>query len=101
MNEQAALNLLGLAKRAGKITSGESFVLGAIRDGSAKLVFVASDASANTKKMFQDKSSFYQVPLQNGLSQLALSQAIGAARSSIAVCDVGFANKLIKLLTSQ
>ncbi len=50
MNKQQALNLLGLAQRANRLTAGEGFVLAAIRDQSAKLVLVASDASANTRK---------------------------------------------------
>ncbi|WP_179395533.1 L7Ae/L30e/S12e/Gadd45 family ribosomal protein [Lacticaseibacillus absianus] len=99
MTKDQALNLLGLAKRANRLTSGEAFVLGAIRDQSARLVLVASDASANTKKKFTDKSSFYEIPLVDSLTTMELSHAIGAKRSLIAVCDSGFAKKLLKLLT--
>ncbi|WP_461224282.1 L7Ae/L30e/S12e/Gadd45 family ribosomal protein [Lacticaseibacillus suihuaensis] len=99
MTQEQALNLLGLAKRADRLVTGESFVLGAIRDQSAKLVLVASDASANTHKKFTDKSSFYEIPLVDSLTTGQLSHAIGAKRSLIAVCDTGFAKKLLKLLT--
>ncbi|WP_125704316.1 L7Ae/L30e/S12e/Gadd45 family ribosomal protein [Lacticaseibacillus daqingensis] len=99
MTKEQALNLLGLAQRARRLTTGETFVLGAIRDSSAKLVLVASDASANTKKKFTDKSSFYEIPLVDSLTTMELSHAIGAKRSLIAVCDIGFAKKLLKLLT--
>ncbi|WP_225047469.1 L7Ae/L30e/S12e/Gadd45 family ribosomal protein [Lacticaseibacillus kribbianus] len=96
---EQAMNLLGLAQRANRLVTGESFVLGAIRDHSAKLVFVAQDASANTHKKFTDKSSFYKIPLVDTLTTSQLSHAIGAKRSLIAVCDAGFATKLLKLLT--
>lgn len=97
--QQQAANLLGLARRAGKLTMGEGFVLSAIRDGSAKLVIVASDASDNTKKLFTDKSSFYEVPINASFTKLDISDAIGAPRTAVAVQDQGFAKKLIKLLT--
>lgn len=99
MNKQQALNLLGLAKRAGRLVTGEGFVLDAIRDQSAKLVLVASDASANTRKKFSDKRDFYAVPISFALSAEELTDAIGSQRSLIAVQDNGFAKKLLKLLT--
>ena len=97
--QQQAANLLGLARRAGKLTMGEGFVLGAIRDGSAHLVLVATDASANTIKQFTDKSSFYEVPILKVMTKMAIAEAIGVPRTAIAVVDQGFAKKLIKLLT--
>ncbi|MCG4281890.1 YlxQ-related RNA-binding protein [Lacticaseibacillus saniviri] len=99
MPNKQALNLLGLAKRAGKLETGEGFVLKAITKSTAKLVFVAQDASENTRKKITDKSSFYQVPVQSPFTAAELSDAIGAKRSLIAVTDAGFAQKLIKLLT--
>ncbi len=98
MQKQAVLNLLGLARRASRLTTGDQLVLSAIRSGEAKLVFVASDASANTRK-FSDKSSYYQVPLVTMFSKMDLSQAIGSDRAMIAVTDAGFAKKMQELLT--
>ncbi|WP_390406700.1 L7Ae/L30e/S12e/Gadd45 family ribosomal protein [Lacticaseibacillus jixiensis] len=97
--KQRAANLLGLARRAGKLTMGEDFVIGAIRDGSAHLVIVASDASARSIKQFTDKSSFYEVPIVTALDKLTIAEAIGVPRTAIAVVDQGFAKSLIKLLT--
>ncbi|NOS34925.1 50S ribosomal protein L7, partial [Acinetobacter baumannii] len=50
MQKQAVLNLLGLARRASRLVTGDNLVLGAIRSREAKLVYVANDASANTLK---------------------------------------------------
>ena len=50
MTNQAVLQFLGLAARARKIISGEELVVKEIRHGNAKLVLLASDASANTSK---------------------------------------------------
>ena len=99
MQNQAVLNLLGLARRASRLVTGDNLVLGAIRSREAKLVYVANDASANTRKKFSDKSSYYEVPLVTEFSKMELSQAIGSDRSIIAVVDAGFAKKMQQLLT--
>ncbi len=50
---QKFLNLLGLAMRAGKLVTGEELTLKDIRANKAKFVFVAQDASENTRKKNQ------------------------------------------------
>jgi ribosomal protein L7Ae-like RNA K-turn-binding protein len=62
------------------------------------LVIVAQDASANTKKLFYDKCTFYQVPVRQYGEKSVLGRAIGKEeRSSLAVCDAGLA----KAVTGQ
>ena len=56
-NKTKILNLLGLAMRAGKLVTGEELTLKDIRANKAKFVFVAQDASENTRKKIKDKSS--------------------------------------------
>lgn len=87
--------MLGLAARAGKIASGEFSTEKAVKSGSAFLVIVSEEASENTKKMFHDKCSFYQVPIYQYASKEALGNAIGKQfRASLAVLDEGFAKSL-------
>ena len=89
------LHLLGLAQKAGKLSSGEEMVLASVKSGKAMLVILAGDASDNTKKLFYDKCSFYGVPVKEYGSKAELGWAIGRAeRSSIAVEDKGFAEVL-------
>lgn len=97
-NNNKALNLLGMAMRAGKIVSGEELTINDIRSGNAKIVFVANDASPNTIKKINDKSTYYQVPCYSEFSQMELSHAIGRSRMIIGVCDKGFAKKFQELL---
>lgn len=97
-NEQKILNLLGLARRANQLISGEGMVIDAIRKGTPHLVIVAEDASENTKKKLSDKSHYYRIPIVFFADSLCLSQAIGQKRSVIAICDAGFANKIKQLL---
>lgn len=96
--EKKMLSLLGLATKAGKIVSGEFPTETAIKSGTATLVVIAQDASNNTKKLFQDKCSFYNIPIMILGTKEELGHAIGKEyRASLAILDAGFAEAMIKL----
>ena len=93
------LSLISLATKAGKTASGEFSTEKAVKDGSAELVFVAEDASDNTKKKFKNMCDFYEVPIYFYGSKDTLGHAMGKEfRSSLAVMDYGFAKGLMKQL---
>ena len=97
--QDKVLSMLGLATKAGKITSGEFSVEKAVKSYKAHLVIVASDASDNTKKMFTNMCTFYEVPIYFYSDKEALGNAIGKlTRASVAVLDEGFAKSLVKKL---
>lgn len=98
MNNKQVLNLLGLAQRARKTTTGEEFVLQRIRKRQAKIVFLASDAGTATQKKISDKCRSFGVPLSMVFTRAELSVAIGQVRSVIAVTGAGFGCKLKSLL---
>ena len=85
-------NMIGMAKRAGKLAGGESMVLDAIRSGKAKLVIIAEDASDNTKKMFHDKCAYYKVSICECINKADFGHA------SLVICDDNFADAIQKLL---
>ncbi|SFC92780.1 Ribosomal protein L7Ae [Butyrivibrio sp. YAB3001] len=87
--------------RAGKLKSGEFATLEAIRKHTAELVIISEDASDNTKKQFNDKCSYYDVPIFFFGNKEELGHAIGKdVRTSLAIIDVGFAQSLRKNLLS-
>ena len=99
MKPDKVLSLLGLSARAGKIASGEFAAETAVKSGKATLVIVAEDASANTKKLFHDKCSFYEVPVFDYGTKETLGHSIGKElRASVAVLDTGLANAIISHL---
>ena len=99
MKQNKVESLLGLCTRAGRLVSGEFAAESAVKDGSAWLVIVATDASGNTKKLFKDKCSFYEVPCFEYGTKESLGHAIGKEiRASIAVLDEGFAKSIRKHL---
>ncbi len=102
MKQNKVLSLLGLAMRGRNLVSGEFQTEEAVKDGSAMLVIIAEDASANTKKLFTNKCSFYEVPVYQYGTKETLGQAIGKDfRSSLGVCDAGLANAIVKLLEEK
>ncbi|AUJ29908.1 L7Ae/L30e/S12e/Gadd45 family ribosomal protein [Liquorilactobacillus hordei] len=97
--KQRVLQMLGLARRAGKLTTGEEGVLKKIRTQNTQIVFVASDGSERTKKKFVDKCKSYQVDINCDFTHQELSLAIGANRTVLAIDDLGFSKKIIMLLS--
>ena len=99
LEHKKIFSLLGLAERGRRVVSGEFMTERAIKGGSTKLVIVSSEASDNTRKMFYDMCSFYQVPVYYFGGKEELGHAIGKEmRASLAVTDEGFAASLSKYL---
>ena len=93
------LSLIGLASKAGRIASGEFSTEKSVKTGKAFLVFVAGDASENTKKKFRHMCDFYEVPVYFLADKEALGRFCGKQfRASLAVQDENFAKAMIKEL---
>lgn len=102
MKQNKIFSLLGIAMRGHNLVSGEFQTLDAIKKGSAMLVIIAEDASDNTRKLFTDKCSFYEVPVISYGTKEGLGRAIGKdLRSSLGVCDAGLADAIIKRLREE
>ncbi len=89
------LSLLGLAMKAGSVVSGEFSTEKAVKEKKAYLVIVASDASANTQKMFRNMTAFHGVPMYLYADKETLGHFIGKEfRASLAVTNEGLAHAL-------
>lgn len=99
--DQKVLNLLGLAKRAGKIITGEDSVIQGLQKKEIKLVFIAKDASESSLDKFSKKCYFYNVKCCNGFTCEELSNAIGADRKIIGVTDAGFTKAIMERLRGE
>ena len=97
MNQGKAMSLIGLAMKAGKVASGEFSTEKAVKEGKAKLVIVAEDASENTKKKFINMCTYYEVPYFLLGSKIQLGNAIGKEfRASLAIIDGNLARAISK-----
>lgn len=96
------LMTLGLAARAGKVASGEQMTENAIHTGTACVVFVAKDASENTRKHFEDQCKYYDVPIRYVEDREVLGNAIGKDfRASAAVIDENLASLIMRQIDSD
>ncbi|KAB8138777.1 50S ribosomal protein L7ae [Gracilibacillus oryzae] len=101
-NTKKYLNILGLARRAGKCTFGEEQIIKEIQAKRSKIVLIASDTGDQTKKKLTDKCKYYHVPFYFIDDREVLSQAIGKiGRVAVSVNEQGFAKKLIELLSNN
>jgi len=94
--DKKVMSLLGLCMKARKLSAGEHACEIALRNGDAKLVLIAEDASLGTRKKFTNKAFYYKVPVVLYGSRDELSKAIGKDnRVVIAVTDSGFAGGIL------
>ena len=92
-------NLLGIATKSRNLASGEFSTEKAVKEKKAALVIVAEDASDNTKKMFTNMCTYYNVPIYFFGDKDDLGHAMGKEfRASLAVFDKGLANAIEKQL---
>lgn len=92
---------VSLAKRAGKVASGEDAVKEAIRNGSAALVILAEDAGTNTFKSVTDSCAYYDVKYISLGTKEELGRAIGNSFNAvIAIRDAGFAKSIEKAINN-
>lgn len=94
-DDRTALALLGLAARAGGIAPGTERVREAVRGGRARVAFLATDASANSKDKIVPLLVKHGVPTIERFDRSDLGAAIGRAPvSAIAVLEQGIAGRL-------
>ncbi len=102
MRQSKVYSSLGLATKAGQTQSGEFCTERAVKTGQAFLVLVAQDASDNTKKMFTNMCTYYEVPCVIYGTKGELGHAMGKEmRASLAVTGEGFAKMIEKQLCSE
>ena len=96
-DRRKVFNLIGLATKAGKVASGEFSTEKAVKDGTACLVIVSEEASDNTRKMFTNMCTYYQVPIYFFGRKDELGHAMGKEyRASLAVLDSGLGKANVK-----
>ncbi len=94
------LGLIGLAKRAGRITAGAELSEDAIRQGKSKLIIIAKDISENGEKAISDCSSYYGVKYLTYATKAELGGAVGTdIRTVISINDDGFARAIEEKIT--
>lgn len=94
--------MLGLAKKAGKVSTGAFICDKMIKSKKAKLVILACDASENTKKSISDSCKYYNIQLIKPEVQMEeLGYATGGGdRAVVSVNDYNFAKAILDIFIS-
>ncbi len=91
-----ALGMLGLAKRAGKVVTGEFLCEKAIKSGQSCLIIIAADISENSRKAICDACNYYGVEYIEYASADELGKITGSERRVVvSVNDENFKNAIL------
>lgn len=97
MNEKL-LHLLGIARRAGRLSLGNDAAVEALRKGKTRLILLAGDLSPRTASGVEFAAKEEEVTVvHTGATMDEISMALGKRTGVVAVNDAGFAKKLIAL----
>ena len=96
MSNDAILSYLGLARKAGKLSTGFAASKEACLKHKAKFIAVASDISEKSEKEIRYFSGG-KIPVERiPYTIIEVSAKIGIKAGIVAVCDEGFAEALVK-----
>jgi ribosomal protein L7Ae-like RNA K-turn-binding protein len=96
---EQVLTLAGFAARAGQVVTGTERVRAAVRDGGARLVLLASDASVTQVAKLVPLLGARKVPNHSVASRDRLGRAVGKGPlSALALLDPALARRCEELL---
>ncbi len=97
------LSLLGMCRRAGKLSCGHDAAIGSIRSKSAKLCLLSSDSSQRLRKEIGREAVFEGRNIPVGMlfsTTDEIGWATGLKSAVLTVNDEGFAKTMLGLLNT-
>ena len=99
---QRIYNMIGLAQRAGKVSSGTMAARSSLLRQRAYLLIMSSDISDNTRESLITVCKKQKIPWMIQGNKFELGTSLGKAyRVAVTINDPGMANSIIKLLKSR
>jgi len=101
MEKNKVLSMLGLARRAGKLSMGHDMVLKSLHSGKAEMILFADDSSKRLKHEFQVTMEKKKISVPVFEPQISISEihySCGYKAGVITVDDKNFSKKIISLL---
>jgi ribosomal protein L7Ae-like RNA K-turn-binding protein len=90
---------IGIARKAGKLTAGESLCENMLKAGKTGLLIIAEDASDNTKKKFSDMCKYRNIPIEYFGEKKVLGELLGKGdTAAICITDKGISTKLKEMI---
>lgn len=99
----SSVTFLGLARKAGKVESGDEAVAILARSGKAKVIITAADAGRSTLARAENAAAAAGCPLVNTpYAKSQLGSALGRDTVGIAaITDIGFASAFVEKLSAE
>lgn len=95
-------NLIGLAYKAGKISSGAMAVKTSMGSKRARLLIFSDDAAQNTRQVLESLCRKYAVPYCTLGDKNQLGASIGKAyRVAVTINDSGFAEAILRAVKGE
>ncbi|MFZ5646310.1 MAG: L7Ae/L30e/S12e/Gadd45 family ribosomal protein [Bacillota bacterium] len=95
----SVLNMIGLARRAGHVESGDAAVRSAVDRGKVILLILAEDAAERTRRAFGRLAGDAGIPLISCGTKEDLGKILKKpARSVVAITDKNFARGIVGAL---
>lgn len=104
MEKNKALSMLGLARRAGRLSMGHDAALSSVLDKKATLLIFTSDTSERLRREFKvamEKKSINIPVLIPDITISEIHYSCGYKAGVITVNDENFSKKIISLLKDQ
>ena len=97
------ISLLGMCRRAGRLSCGHDAAIGSVRSKSAKLCLLSSDSSQRLRKEIEREAAFEgrDIPVRMLFSTIEeIGKATGLKSAVVTVNDEGFAKTMLGLLNT-
>lgn len=102
MNKEKTLSMLGLARRAGRLSMGHDMAEKALLSGKAELLIFAADSSERIYKEFEHLISKKNIKVKVQKPEITMNEihfACGYKAGVITVDDMNFADRIVSLLS--
>ena len=102
MNKEKTLSMLGLARRAGRLSMGHDMAEKALVSGKAKLLIFAADSSERIYNEFEHLISKKNIKVKVQKPDIKMNEihfACGYKAGGITVDDMNFADRIVSLLS--
>lgn len=104
MQKDKTLSMLGMARRAGKLSMGHDMAEKSIKAHKAKMVLVCSDVSKRLVSEFQRTLENFRLDIPLIIADITINEihfAVGYKAGVMTVDDVNFSDRIISLLEQE
>lgn len=104
MQKDKTLSMLGMARRAGKLSMGHDMAEKSIKAHKAKMVLICSDVSKRLVSEFQRTLENFRLDIPLIIADITINEihfAVGYKAGVMTVDDVNFSDRIISLLEQE